>query len=107
HIPFEGGPLGYTRLRRFEAPLLRRAGVKTVVIPFGGDVFMYSRIADPLVRHGLLLSYPQLAALEPKITRQVEYWTKHADAILVGFTHDGLPRWDMIGVNFVCIDMDA
>jgi glycosyltransferase involved in cell wall biosynthesis len=107
HISFEGGPLGYTRLRRFEAPLLRRAGVKTVVLPYGGDFFMFSRIADPVVRHGLLLSYPQLAALEPRIAAHVEYWTENADAIIAGFIYDGLPRWDVILVNFICIDLDA
>ena len=43
HIPFTGGPLGRTRFWRLEAPLLRRAGIKTVVIPYGGDYYLYSQ----------------------------------------------------------------
>jgi len=107
HCPFSGGPLGQTRLWRFEARLLARAGVRTVVIPFGGDVAMPSRIADPLVRTAYMASYPDLARFESRTVARVEYWSRHADVIVVGFTLDGLPRWDVPVGNMIAIDVEA
>jgi hypothetical protein len=103
-MAFSGGPLGTTALRRLEAPLLRWAGVRTVVIPIGGDVLMYTRLEDTLLRDALLHDYPQLALGEDAIVERVNYWTRHADVVLVGFTVEGLPRWDAALGNFLCID---
>lgn len=105
HLPFSGGPLGATPFWRLEAPILRRAGLKTVVLPFGADVYMVSRLADERLRDALLASYPELAAEEPAIVQRVEYWCRHADAIVIGFTLDGVPRWDAPVGNMVCIDV--
>lgn len=106
HIPFSGGPLGETLLWRWEARLLRLAGVRTVVLPYGSDVFMYSRITDYSVRSALLSSYPAAAAREPEVTRRVEYWTRHADVVVMGFTMDGVPRWDVPVGNMLSIDVE-
>jgi glycosyltransferase involved in cell wall biosynthesis len=95
HIPFTGGPLGRTRFWRFEAPLLRRADIKTVVIPYGGDYFLYSRIIDPVVRNGLLISYPAAGRAEQSITKHVHYWCREADVVIAGSHVDGLSRWDV------------
>jgi glycosyltransferase involved in cell wall biosynthesis len=104
HIPFSGGPLGATPIWRYEAVLLRRAGVKTVVLPYGADVFQYSRIADPVVRNAMLLSYPEGGRRERAIAARVAYWSEQADVILMGFTHDGVGRWDIPVGNMVAID---
>ncbi len=40
HLPFSGGPLENTPLARLEASLFRWAGIKTVLIPYGSDVYM-------------------------------------------------------------------
>jgi len=105
HIPFSGGPLGETPLWRLEAQLLRRAGIPTVVIPYGADVFMYSRVGDPVVRNALQISYPGAARAEREVTARVEYWTRRADVVVVGFTLDGLGRWDVPVGNMVCLDL--
>ena len=107
HIPFSGGPLGHTKLWRFEAWLYRLAGVRTVVLPYGADIYMYSKIADPTVRNGLLLSYPDAAKRERDVERRVHYWTRNADVIVMPFTMDGIGRWDIPCVNMVCIDTDV
>jgi glycosyltransferase involved in cell wall biosynthesis len=104
HIPFSGGPLGDTPLWRLEASLLRRLRIRSVVIPIGADVYAYSRIPDPSLRHALLLSYPDAARGERAIAERLDYWTRHADAIVVGFTLDGVGRWDATPANMVCID---
>jgi len=105
HIPFSGGPLGRTVfLWKWEARLYRLAGVRTVVLPYGADIYRYSKVIDPMVRHALLLSYPDAARREARVERSVRYWTEHADAIVMGFTMDGVGRWDVPSGNMVCID---
>lgn len=104
HIPFSGGPLGATAIWRWEAPLLRLAGVRTVVLPYGADVFQYSRIVDPVVRNAMLLSYPEGGRRERQVAARVAYWSEHADVILMGFTHDGVGRWDVPVGNMIAID---
>jgi glycosyltransferase involved in cell wall biosynthesis len=104
HIPFTGGPLGGTRFWRFEAPLLRRAGIKTVVIPYGGDYYMYSRIVDPVFRNGLLISYPAAGRQEASVAKRVEHWSREADVVIVGARVDGLPRWDVPAGNCLSVD---
>jgi glycosyltransferase involved in cell wall biosynthesis len=106
HLCFLGGPLGTTWLRGIEGHLYRWAGIRTVVLPYGGDMYMYSRIMDPCVRHGLLLSYPQMAAREKEVEKRVHYWVRHADAIVMGFNIDGVGRWDVLVGNMICIDLN-
>lgn len=107
HCSFNGGPLGKTRLRRLEAWFFRRAGVKTVLIPFGSDAYMYSRILDPSLTNGLLTSYPAAARAERRIADRVAYWTERADAMLCGIMLDGMGRWDVPAPSVLVLDTDA
>jgi glycosyltransferase involved in cell wall biosynthesis len=104
HIPFSGGPLGVTPLWRLEAPLYRLSGVKAVVIPYGADIYVYSRIPDPSVRHALMISYPTRAREEHSVAQRIAYWSQHADVIVIGYTLEGIGRWDVPAGNMVCID---
>jgi glycosyltransferase involved in cell wall biosynthesis len=106
HVPFSGGPLGSTPLWRLEAHLYRLSGVKTVVVPYGADIFRYSQIPDPTVRQALMLSYPEASRNERSVINRVHYWVRHADVIVVGFTLEGIGRWDVPAGNMVCIDLD-
>lgn len=105
HCSFLGGPLGETPLWRLESMLLRRAGVRVVILPFGGDVAMASRL-DPVVRNAIMADYPALAQRETMVTQRVNYWSVHADAIVIGFTTEGVPRWDVPVGNMLVIDTD-
>lgn len=104
HIPFSGGVLGRSRWWRLEAGLLRRKGIRTIVIPYGGDAYLYSRVIDPSLRLALLMSYPAAARREPQIAERVAYWTRHADVMITGPMIDGLGRTDVINVQPCCID---
>ena len=95
HIPMSGGPLDVTPLRRWEATLLRWAGVRVIALPYGGDFYRYSRVMDTSLRQGLLLSYPDGARRERDIAERVDYWVRNADALLSGYQIDGLGRWDV------------
>jgi glycosyltransferase involved in cell wall biosynthesis len=104
HHPYSGGFLGLTSLWRLEAFFLKLAKKKVVVLPYGADFYMYSRIVDTSLRHGLLLSYPLAAREEDRIKARVSYWTKHADAVIPGFQIDGLGRWDVLPFSHVTTD---
>lgn len=104
HMPFYGGALRNTALWRAESYIYRLAGIKTVAIPYGGDIYMYSDVFDPCIRHGLLLSYPEAARRECFIRSRVNYWVRHADVVLMGFTLEGVARWDVPVGNMLCID---
>jgi glycosyltransferase involved in cell wall biosynthesis len=105
HLPFYGGVLRNTLLWRWESYLYRLAKIKTVIIPYGGDMYMYSQVFDPCIRNGLLLSYPQAARNESNVRAHVNYWVKNADVILVGFTLEGIARWDVPAGNMLAIDV--
>ncbi len=104
HHPFSGGFLGSTGLWRLEAPLLRLAGCKAVLIPYGTDAYQMSKITDTSLRHALLTSYPELAKKEKKIEQRVHYWTRNADAMITGTMIEGIGRWDCAPFNPITID---
>jgi hypothetical protein len=107
HMPFTGGVLGRSRWWRLEAGLLRRKGIRTVVIPYGGDAYLYSQVIDPSLRLALLMSYPMAARRESEIAERVAYWTRHADVMITGPMIDGLGRTDLINIQLCCIDTQA
>ena len=104
HIPAQGFVLRYTFLKYWEAQLLKAAGKKTVVLPYGGDFYRYSRIVDTSLRHAILKSYPDAAKKENYISKQYNYWSRHADFIITGVQVDGTPRWDMLPFSYITID---
>ena len=107
HTSFWGFALGQSVFWRLESRLLRLAGVRTVVMSFGADAYLYSQTVDTSLRYGLLASYPQLARLEAETRRKVEHWNRRADAVLVGLMIDGMGRWDVTTNQYFVIDTDA
>lgn len=107
HFTFTGGFLAHTGLWFWEAPLLKLAGVKTVVMPYGGDFFMYSRIVDPSVRHALNINYSENARCEKELEQRNFYWCRHADTVIGFFLWvDGLPRNDVGIYSPIIIDTE-
>ncbi|MBX7207101.1 MAG: glycosyltransferase [Verrucomicrobiaceae bacterium] len=104
HVPCTGSVLGQTDLWEYEAQLFKRAGIKSVILPYGGDYYCYSRVQDPCVRHGLLSNYAAQALIEPKIQARVTYWQQHGDAVLAGYMVDAMGRWDVALFTFFHID---
>lgn len=107
HISFDGLTLGTSWLWRTESLLFRLAGIRAVVMPFGGDFYRYSEVVDTSMRYGLLASYPQLALREALLRRKRDHWVKHADAMIAGMMIDGLGRWDVTLNQFFHIDTEA
>lgn len=107
HTSFDGLVLRDTVFWRWEQRLCRMAGVRTVILPYGADGYVYSRMIDTSMRYGLLASYPHLARREKRIGQQVDYWCATADCVVAGFMVDGIGRWDVTMNTIFAIDTDA
>lgn len=104
-MPFHGVILGNSLFWRLEYFLLRINKIKTILIPYGADAYMYSRVKDPSLQNGLLLSYPKASLIEDEITRKVMFWSKYADSVITGFMGcDGMSRWDFLLFQYTQID---
>lgn len=108
HTSFEGGPLCWTPLAPVEPELLKAAGVRTVVISYGGDSAIYGAMRDPSHRHAMLASYPDAGRKEPVIRARVDRWQMVADCIVsTAHSLDGHARWDVLSTSPFVIDVDA
>jgi hypothetical protein len=105
-INFGGFFLGSTPLRSFEALFLKIAKKKTILIPIGGDSYVYRNIRSTSVIHGLMMSYAYVSKEQESIFRQVAYWCKNGDVVMPGFMGpDGFGRWDVLMPTMWCIDL--
>jgi glycosyltransferase involved in cell wall biosynthesis len=106
-IPFTGYFLGWTPLWRIEAYLLKLANKKTILLPFGGDCFVYRNVRSTSMVHALLMSYPKEAKNQGKINNKVTYWCQHGDVVIPGIVGpDGFGRWDVLMPSQLHIDLD-
>ncbi|MBM3176575.1 MAG: glycosyltransferase [Bacteroidetes bacterium] len=104
HIPLHGFVLRFTWLKKWESQLIHFAGKKVIVLPYGGDIYRYSKIHDPSLRHALILSYPGPARSENLLEEQFNRWVKDADFFLPFFQIDSVGRWDSLPFSAVVID---
>ncbi|HEV7565359.1 MAG TPA: hypothetical protein VGO31_05310 [Microbacteriaceae bacterium] len=107
HMPFSGGPLGGTPLWRLEAYLLKLAGAKTVLIPYGADLFIERRLLSESLRIALARMRTPNPLEEAAREQVVDYWQKRADVIVAGFAFDGLTRIDAPVGNMIGVDVST
>jgi hypothetical protein len=104
---FDGGLLARTPLRSMEVLLLRLAGKKVVVMPYGSDAAVPSRIRSLAWRDGLMRNYPELGRHEKRTVRRLEHLSRWADYIVACIVHaETLPRWDLLTTHYYPIDAD-
>ena len=105
-ISADGFFIGHTVLWRIQAFLLKIAGKKTVLIPYGGDAYCYRRIRSNGTAHGLMMSYPVAARNQKKVASRLDYWCRHADVVIPGvMAPDGFGRWDVLAPTSLCLDL--
>lgn len=115
YMYFDGGPLGYYLgeqpngiWRNIEPVLFRLSNTKVIVMPYGGDVFLFDRCDNYAFNYYLKRDYPNYYNYnqQKKVRRQVEKWCKYADYIVAGgelvFQLPCIP--DMVRTSFLCID---
>lgn len=108
YIYFNGGPLGFTRFRNFEPFLLNIAGVRTVVMPYGGDVHNMFHARNLPFKHAMSTDYPHFHHRQKIIERQVNLWTRHATHVISGcdwvyYMH----HWHTLMLGHFSIDLSS
>ena len=108
YIYFNGGPLGWTRLKWLEPWLYRLAGVKVVVMPYGGDVQDFGVHDDVVYRAAYLSDYPDFVRRQMASRRRnVGRWIRHANWVISGcdWVHY-LPHWHTLMLAHFSIDTE-
>jgi glycosyltransferase involved in cell wall biosynthesis len=102
---FDGGFLGRTPLKYLECPLLRLAGKKTILMPYGGDITIVSQL-EPIDRDAMLRDYPHAAGRDAEVERQVRHFARWADFVIAGGAQIGgfQPRRDVLLFSYLAID---
>ena len=98
YLYFNGGCLQSSIiLWRFEPFLLGIAGMKTVVMPYGGDISKMDRTPNLLYKHTLALDYPEYKFRNKRIECQIDLWSKYADHVIGGCDWvDYMHHWDTL-----------
>lgn len=96
HTSYDGLCLADTNSWNIELDFYRRNGLKLVVIPYGSDYQMYSKLYNKSWHHGLLRNYPEGIKREKEISLKINYFVKYADCIMAGFQFDQISRWDIL-----------
>ncbi len=107
YIYFNGGALGCTRqLWRLEPFLYRLAGVKTVVLPYGGDVQDMTRSPNLIFKNAASRGYPAyFKHKRRRIERKIDLWTCRADHVVSGCEWvDYMFHWDTLMLAHFSID---
>jgi hypothetical protein len=106
-ISFKGFFIGNWPFSYLQAQILKLAGKKIIVIPYGGDSYVYRRIRSMGTLHGLMVSYPMQSLDQEKISRDVDYWCANADAVIPWFMgSDGFGRWDVLMPSPLSINLE-
>ena len=106
-ISYRGFFLQATPHKFMQGNLLKYARKKIIVIPYGSDCFVYKNIRSTSWMHALMISYPLASKNQNTILNDVNYWNKHADAVIpciAGF--DGIGRWDVLLPSPLMIDLN-
>jgi glycosyltransferase involved in cell wall biosynthesis len=104
-LSYDGGLLAQTPLRWLECQLIRLAGKRTVLIPFGGDIAVPGTLGP--IEAGVYATYPDLLKRADEIRRRVLYFCKHADFVVRTYQPGFQPRTDLLWPNALGIDADS
>jgi hypothetical protein len=100
----DGGLLRHTYLRSLEGPLLRLAGKRLIVSPYGSDIAVPGYLG--VVEQPLLADYPAIADRAPRTRRRVDYFCRWADLVIRNHQYGYLPRADVIWPTQMAVDTD-
>lgn len=108
YIYFNGGGLYASRLLWTVEPLLYRiAGIKVIIMPYGGDVQDMQKCPNLAFRHAVDKDYPTHFRRRHTIRAKVWLWSRWADHVISGCDWvDYMQHWDTLCVSHFSIDLD-
>jgi len=101
---FSGGFLSATALRHVEGRLLRLAGKRLVVFPYGSDVAVAGTLGP--VEAAMAADYPQLIAAADEIRARVDWFCANADVAVRTLQPGYVPRHDVLWPSVLAIDTE-
>ena len=101
---FDGGFLRGTPLKWFEAPLLRLAGKRLIVSPYGSDVAVAGYLGN--LEEPLFDDYPVLRERSEETKRWVDHSLRWATVAIRNWQFGYLPRCDVVWPTMLAIDAD-
>ena len=108
YIYFNGSALALSgsSLYKFEPYFYKKAGVKTFVMPYGGDVANMLFAKELKYKNALTKDYPGFRSQKQKVEKQIDRWTMHASYILSGCDWvDYMYAWDRLCLAHFSIDL--
>lgn len=102
---FDGGYLRESALRWLELPLLRLAGKKVIVSPYGSDIAVIGELGP--AEAALLRDYPTIAENSDAVRRRVLHFCRRADLVVRNYQFGFIPRWDVVWPTQIAIDTHA
>jgi glycosyltransferase involved in cell wall biosynthesis len=107
HLYLDGGFLRRTPLQLYELKLLKMAGKKVIVFPYGHDSWALDRIPDPTYRAALLADYPGLQATSTTVGERLDRFCREADVVVGCLCHIMvLPRFDSLMMTCYGVETD-
>jgi hypothetical protein len=100
----DGGLLRHTALWRFEGPLLRLAGKRLIVFPYGSDIAVPGYLG--VMEEPLLADYPRIATRAETTRRRVDYACRWADLVVRNHQYGYLPRGDVVWPTQMAVDTE-
>jgi hypothetical protein len=96
-----------TPLKRRELQLLRLAGKRFVLLPYGGDVWIPQRARNLIFKHALSLDHPTFVRAERRRLDDLDYCLRRADHIVSGADLvDYMSWWDRLSAAPLAVDVD-
>lgn len=109
YVYFNGGPLFNSLfLWRLEPFLYILAGVKIVVMPYGGDVQEMTRSNNLSFKHAMSVDYPGHRFRRTRIAKRIDLWTRYASHVIGGCEWvDYMYHWDTLMLAHFSIDLEV
>jgi glycosyltransferase involved in cell wall biosynthesis len=99
---FDGGFLRGTALWRLELPLLRLAGKRVIVSPYGSDIAVRGHIG--VIEKGVFEDYPELAQRSEQTRTRILEFSHPSNFVIRNYQPGFLPRWDVFWPTEIGID---
>ena len=108
YIYFNGGGLYASRLIWLLEPFLYKlAGLKVIVMPYGGDVQDMQKCPNLAFKHAVDKDYPNHFRRRHVIRAKVWLWSRCADHVISGCDWvDYMTHWDTLCISHFSIDLD-
>ena len=100
----DGGLLRHTGLRWLEGWLLRLAGKKLIVFPYGSDIAVPGHLG--VMEEPIAADYPEIVARAGFTRRRVDWFCRWADLVIHNHQYGYLPRTDVVWPTQMAVDTE-